>query len=115
VERDQADYPEFDGANLEEMILPGRIRLVRNYTGTTYADFAWWSSTKQGSFACYTPEAIWWKQYYRPALAGIIGHEIGHCLGLAHGGGGIMSGNWRPNEHDLESVSAYYNVTGAAA
>ena len=33
-------------------------------------------------------------------------HEIGHCLGLAHGGTGIMNGLGRIDQHDLDAV--YY-------
>jgi hypothetical protein len=37
-----------------------------------------------------------------------ICHEVGHCLGLEHGSNGIMSGGMVPNQHEIDSVRAYY-------
>lgn len=52
--------------------------------------------------------AEWMKLFQRPALAGLVGHELGHALGLWHRADAIMGGGWNPDEHDLESLRTYY-------
>lgn len=37
-----------------------------------------------------------------------LAHEFGHCLGLDHGGTGIMAGANRPNDEEIAAVRNYY-------
>lgn len=85
------------------------IRLVRSGPGFPRKDFAQYNAEADAAVASYTPEPSWWKEYLNlSVLQFTIGHEIGHCLGLDHGGDGIMEGNWKPNAHDLDSIRRYY-------
>lgn len=94
--------------SLYGFIVPNAIRLVRNklpigaprYRGN-FAMF-----TGGGGVACITPKAATHPIY---EWQRVIAHEVGHCLGLEHGGNGIMLGGLVPNDHDLESVRRYYH------
>lgn len=93
--------------SLYAFVVPGTIHLVRNRLpmgAPRYrSNFA--TYTGGGGVACLTPKRptadIY--QWYR-----VICHEVGHCLGLEHGGNGIMLGGLVPNEHDLDAVRGYY-------
>jgi len=90
--------------------VPDRITFVAS-TYTPEAPKFWamaWAYCAKGSAAFFNVQRILDQTdpFYSPART--ICHEFGHALGLAHGGRGIMSGGAVPNEHDLESVSAYY-------
>lgn len=37
-------------------------------------------------------------------------HELGHCLGLAHGGTGVMNGSGHIDGHDLDAVYYAHNI-----
>jgi hypothetical protein len=72
--------------------------------------YASWNEAAQGSGAYFKPDGLrfGWRAYLFYPLVGVICHEVGHCLGLAHGGGGVMAGGWKPSDHDLESVRSWY-------
>lgn len=46
--------------------------------------------------------------YAHKKLRLYLAHEFGHCLGLDHGGTGIMAGAYRPNAEELTAVRDYY-------
>lgn len=39
-------------------------------------------------------------------------HELGHCLGLHHGGTGVMNGGPEPDAHDRDAVAYAHQVFG---
>ena len=91
--------------------------------GLSYADFgaSGWGGMAQPMFWTYYPDG--WRfahcrafvnthymgtgSYQRQYLLAITNHEVGHCVGLFHGGGGVMESppsTSVPNAHDLETV-----------
>jgi predicted Zn-dependent protease len=55
----------------------------------------------------------WWKLLWYNAFIAVVCHELGHCLGLAHrytppDNHGVMSGDLKPDVHDLDSVRGFY-------
>jgi hypothetical protein len=49
-------------------------------------------------------------RYAHRWMRALIAHEVGHALGFAHGGTGVMAGGWRPNEEEIQAVKDYYGV-----
>jgi hypothetical protein len=96
-------------------VVPGTITLGRSvYTppAPKYWQTAWASHWEGGSIAWFHLERLRASEklgaeinaWYR-----VVCHEVGHCLGLAHGGNGVMGGPaMEPNGHDLDSVWGYY-------
>lgn len=87
--------------------IPKAIRLIRDATDRT--DFAIYNAQIDGSLAAFTLDRFFFDKVNGPWAAGAITHELGHCLGLDHGGGGVMEGNFKPDVHDIESVRDYYH------
>lgn len=46
--------------------------------------------------------------YARKKLRQYLAHEVGHTLGLDHGGNGIMMGALKPNDEELDAIRNYY-------
>jgi len=118
-ERDASawEFPGFTGLKVgesESCLLPGKLRIARstyNAPADTYypISWAWWTAERQGACVFFKPNKHFWQGYWFGQLVANVCHELGHCLGLSHGGGGVMSGALRPNEHDLDSVRRYYS------
>lgn len=93
--------------------LPKKIHIVRNtynLEDSSAEEFSSWSATTDASVVCLMTKVSWWKKVHFGEWTGVVTHELGHALGLDHGGGGVMSGNWKPNSHDIESVRSYYHA-----
>ena len=102
-------WPEDWYPDLSDQYIPSAIHLLRGKKeGTIWFDVCYYNGSSDSSVVVTTPLGSYWRRGEWRSWAGIIGHELGHGLGLAHGGGGIMSGAWRPNFHDLSSIQAYY-------
>lgn len=125
VERSPDGYPKMDGSRLSEpgyldtLLVPGYLRLMRAAPEASKDAFAWWVWPQSGGDprAALSGFKISVRFWLRTANSKryVIAHEVGHCLGLSHrpsGTGntsaGIMGTGTLPDEHDLESVRAWY-------
>ena len=121
IERTPVGYPRLEGSRLSEpgyldtMIVPDYLRLMRASPNAGHEAFAWWvwpsSGGGVGAASFFQVSAKFWLRSagYK---AYIIGHEVGHCLGLGHRDASeksrsIMAGFFNPDEHDLDSVRAW--------
>jgi len=103
--------PDDWNGDLSSQYFPGTIHMLRGTKGETqWMDFASYNESSDSAIVVNTSTPRWWKDYvpWFKAASGVVCHELGHGLGLAHGGGGVMSGGWVPNAHDLQSVRDYY-------
>lgn len=101
--------PDWPGSSSEmtQHSVPGRITLVRSVYTPDPPKF--WPHAWSYAYASYynVPRILRQTDPFYD-LGRTICHEVGHNLGLAHGGNGIMSGGIVPNQHDLDSVKEYY-------
>lgn len=109
----EPDWP-IAGSESYAPIQSGTIALGRS-TYTPPAPKYWqtaWASVTDAGVAWFHLERIRSSEKMGAitnALYRVICHEVGHCLGLAHGGKGIMGGGaMEPDAHDLDSVRRYY-------
>jgi hypothetical protein len=73
-----------------------------------------WNETTGGGYGVVKPKKGWWDPYYsKHQLGGLLGHELGHSLGMGHGGAGIMQHQntraYVPDATDLAQYNQYYN------
>lgn len=107
------NYPKLDADRLSEpeyldtLLVPEYLRLMRAPNATRPA-FAWALQPWVGAATFYDLQYFW--QQTKGYRAYLIGHEVGHCLGLIHQGPtakSIMSGWMNPDEHDLDSIRVW--------
>lgn len=127
VERSPDGYPKMDGTRLSEpgyidtMLVPGYLRLMRAAPEASRDGFAWWVWPQSGgnprAAASFFKISVRFWLRTAGSKAYVIGHEVGHCLGLNHrpsGSGpvsaGIMGTGTRPDAHDIESVKEWNNL-----
>lgn len=116
----EPDHTPGGGVSSEvvEKCVAGRITLVRSkYTPPAPkwwpTAWAYWNRSVNGTASFFHLERLKRSEKLgAPTYAWdrTICHEVGHNLGLDHGGRGIMSGGMVPNAHDLDSVRAYYRT-----
>lgn len=105
------DWPQVSSEVVMHAVADRITLVASDYTpeAPTFWPMAWaYCTPGGGSAAFFNVQRILDQTdpFYSPPRT--ICHEFGHALGLGHGGKGIMSGGSLPNEHDLDSVAAYY-------
>ena len=87
---DPDSYPKLDASRLAEpqyvdtLIVPAYLRLMRLTPGEYKPAFAWWTwpPAPNGAATFYNLDYFW--RQTKGYQAYMIGHEIGHCLGLSN-------------------------------
>lgn len=104
----------WEGGNAYQYMRPNTVRLLMDNTPgkPSFGFYSPFAAMLPGAVAVFSPQTLsgaWLKWYMRRSQMGHIGHEVGHTLGLWHrADAGIMSGSYRPDAHDLDSLRGYY-------
>jgi hypothetical protein len=114
---DAYGYPTED---MMSALVPGVIRIARARTDCVYETVCLWQGVTlaptdetqhtTGAVIYIRIERWYFTRYVsdRNHIRMLVGHEVGHALGLDHGGNGIMAGRTRPSEGDYAAIAALY-------
>lgn len=116
-----AVWPEYplgpqEGDWLGRAAVPHKIRIIRDPTGTTLSDYAWFDNAKDGGVVVRSLSPGWFEDYERAKERQLFGHEFGHALGFGHPepdhetGQGMMGTGTKPSEYEIAQAKEWYGL-----